>query len=73
MKTAKCSTFTGIPAGIWNKSTGEASTNILRMAREGLRLPLSAAIRSANTYKKTHIVEGVSVQHEGRRSSSASQ
>lgn len=44
------------------QSTGEASTNILQMAREGLRRPLSIAIRNASAQKKRQTVEAVSVK-----------
>lgn len=44
------------------QSTGEASTNILQIAREGLRMPLSTAIRNASTQKKQQTIEAVSVK-----------
>lgn len=47
------------------QSTGEVSTNIMRIAREGLRMPLSTAIRNANSQKKIQTAEGISIIHEG--------
>ena len=46
-------------------ASGEASFNILRMAREGLRLDLTGAIRQAVTQKETARREGLQVKDNG--------
>ncbi|MCB0168370.1 MAG: PAS domain S-box protein, partial [Anaerolineae bacterium] len=47
------------------QSTGEVSTNILEIAHEGLRMPLSTAVRNARVQKKPQIIKGISVKNEG--------
>ena len=44
---------------------GEASANLLRMAREGLELPLAAAVREALTSKSAVRREGIRVRSNG--------
>jgi two-component system, chemotaxis family, CheB/CheR fusion protein len=44
---------------------GEPSHNLLRMAREGLRLELAAAVRRASIERKTVRLEGVRVRANG--------
>ena len=47
------------------QTTGEISTNILQMAREGLRMPLTTAIRKVSSNKKAQSIEGISVRTNG--------
>jgi two-component system CheB/CheR fusion protein len=46
--------------------TGEGvSTNVFRLAREGLRVPLASALRKAATSRETVVYEGVPVKTNG--------
>ncbi|MBI4763972.1 MAG: PAS domain-containing protein [Deltaproteobacteria bacterium] len=49
-------------------ATGEASLNLLRMAREGLRMELTAGVRKALTQQKSIRYEGLQVKNNGDRS-----
>ena len=55
------------PTGAWlEPSTGKASFDVLKMAREGLMLPLRAAINKAKKENKTVRRENLRVQDDGR-------
>jgi two-component system, chemotaxis family, CheB/CheR fusion protein len=49
-------------------AAGEASLNLLRMAREGLRMELTAGVRKALTQQKSVRYEGLQVKYNGDRS-----
>jgi two-component system CheB/CheR fusion protein len=47
------------------QTTGEVSTNILQVAREGLRMPLTTTIRKVSSNKRAQTIEGISVRTNG--------
>ncbi|MBI5603544.1 MAG: DUF745 domain-containing protein [Deltaproteobacteria bacterium] len=49
-------------------AAGEASLNLLRMAREGLRMELTSGVRKALTQQKSVRYEGLQVKSNGDRS-----
>ena len=56
----------GSTHGYLEPATGEVNLNIMRMARPGLRVELSAAVRKAVTQKEAVQIEGVQVQVNGQ-------
>jgi two-component system CheB/CheR fusion protein len=55
--------FRGATSRYLLPSSGKASFNILKMAREGLTLPLHKAINEAKKDKKPVVREGISIKH----------
>jgi len=58
--------FRGRTGAYLEAPTGKATFDLLRMAREGLMLPLRAAINSAKKDNKTARREGIHLKHNGR-------
>jgi two-component system CheB/CheR fusion protein len=59
--------FRGSTQAYLQPPQGKASFNILKMAREGLMLPLRAAIQQARKQRKPVLREGLAVQIDGER------
>ena len=57
--------FRGATSAYLEPPVGQTSFNVLKMAREGLLLPLRAAINKAKRENKLVRREGVSVRHDG--------
>ncbi|HRI62733.1 MAG TPA: CheR family methyltransferase [Polyangium sp.] len=45
-------------------TTGEVSTNLLKVAREGLRIPLATAVHNVKTHQKPYQCDTITVRHE---------
>lgn len=58
--------FRGETSAFLKPPTGQASFNVLKMAREGLMLPLRAAINKAKKENKTVRKENVRLHRNGR-------
>ena len=58
--------FRGPTGAYLEPPTGKASFDVLKMAREGLMLPLRAAINKAKKENKTARKENVRVQQNGK-------
>src|SRR5262249_50697877 len=58
--------FRGSTAGCLQPPTGKASFDVLKMAREGLMLPLRAAINKAKKENKSARKENVRVNQNGK-------
>ena len=62
MRTAKFSIFMAVPATIWNRLPGDAGSNVLTMAREGLRRDLTSALHRAVAKKEPVYAKGLHVK-----------